>query len=101
MSSQALEQNVNQIVAEGAIKRLIFDYAFHLDMNHTKELAELFVEDCVVIYGPNFGAEGRAAYAKTLEGVGSYFVANSHHVSNIVIDFTNPDEAKVRTLLYA
>lgn len=101
MNTKSSDQKVEQIFSEAEIRRLIYDYAFHLDMNHTKELAELFVEDCVVIYGPNFGAEGREAYAKTLEGVGSYFVATSHHVSNIVIDFTNQDEAKVRTILYA
>jgi ketosteroid isomerase-like protein len=83
------------------IRRLIADYAFHLDMNHPAELAALFVEDCEVSYGPGFGASGREAYAKTLEGIGTYFQATSHHVSNIVIDFVNPDEAHVRTVLYA
>ncbi|SFV02667.1 nuclear transport factor 2 family protein [Pseudoduganella namucuonensis] len=95
------EQKVEQLLAEAEISRLIYDYAYHLDMNHASELAELFVEDCVVLYAPNFGAEGRAAYAKTLEGVGSYFVATSHHVSNIVIDFDGADAAKVRTIVYA
>lgn len=101
MNTKSSDQKVEQLIAEAEIRRLIYDYAFHLDMNHTKELADLFVEDCVVVYGPNFGAEGREAYAKTLEGVGSYFVATSHHVSNIVIDFTDKDAAKVRTILYA
>lgn len=101
MNSQALEQKVNQIIAEEAIKRLIFDYAFHLDMNHPKELADLFIEDCVVVYAPNFGAVGREAYAKTLDGIGSYFVGTSHHVSNIVIDFKSENEANVRSVVYA
>jgi ketosteroid isomerase-like protein len=101
MNIKSNEQKVDSLYAESQISRLIYDYAYHLDMNHTDELAGLFVEDCVVVYGPNFGAEGRAAYVKTLEGVGSYFVATSHHVSNIVIDFVSEDEAKVRTILYA
>jgi len=101
MSSQTLEQKVDQIIAEAAIKRLIFDYAFHLDMNHPKELADLFVEDCVVVYGPNFGAVGREAYAGTLEGIGTYFTGTSHHVSNIVIDFKGENEAAVRSVVYA
>ena len=62
MSAKTLEQKVEQILAEEKIRRLIFDYAFHLDMNHPKEMVELFVEDCTVIYGPNFGAQGRVAY---------------------------------------
>lgn len=101
MTTNSLESQVQKLVDEADIRRLIYDYAFHLDMNHTAELAELFVEDCTVVYAPNFGAEGREAYAKTLEGVGSYFVATSHHVSNIVIDFVNENEANVRTILYA
>jgi hypothetical protein len=101
MSTKTLEQKVAQIEAEEKIRRLIFDYAFHLDMNHPKEMVELFVEDCTVIYGPNFGAEGRVAYEKTLDGIGPYFKATSHHVSNICIDFTSESEAKVRSILYA
>ena len=97
------QQNPLQLMIETqAIERLLFTYAFHLDMNQTAELAALFTEDCEVIYGPDgFGAQGRAAYAKTLEGVGSFFKATSHHVSNIVVDFKSPTEATVRSVLYA
>jgi ketosteroid isomerase-like protein len=101
MNSESLEHQINRMVEADAIKRLIYDYAFHLDMNHPKELADLFVEDCVVVYGPNFGAVGREAYAKTLEGIGTYFVGTSHHVSNIVVDFKNEDEASVRSVVLA
>ncbi|SEO98119.1 nuclear transport factor 2 family protein [Amycolatopsis saalfeldensis] len=84
------------------VRRLLFDYAFHLDMNHPDEIAALFTEDCYVSYGPDFGAEGRPAYRETLGGIGSFFAATSHHVSNIVVDF-GPDlaTAKVRSVLYA
>ncbi|EZQ18711.1 hypothetical protein CF98_17650 [Halopseudomonas bauzanensis] len=96
------QNELQKIIDTQAIERLLFTYAFHLDMNQTSELAALFTEDCEVIYGPGgFGAQGRAAYAKTLEGVGSFFKATSHHVSNIVVDFAGPDEAVVRSVLYA
>lgn len=94
-------KDVQQLIKAEEVRRLLFDYAFCLDMNHTKELAELFCEDCEVIYGPGFGAEGREAYAKTLEGVGSFFKATSHHVSNITIDFVSDDEVNVRSVVYA
>ncbi len=91
-----------RLVAEREIEQLLFTYAFHLDMNQTSELAALFTEDCEVIYGPDgFGAQGRAAYAKTLEGVGTFFKATSHHVSNIVVTWVSEDEAQVRSVLYA
>jgi ketosteroid isomerase-like protein len=101
MASPPSDKSIRQFVDAEEIRKLIFDYAFHLDMNHPKELADLFVEDCVVIYGPNFGAEGKTAYAKTLEGIGTFFQATSHHVSNIVIDFKSDDEVEVRSVLYA
>ncbi|MES2480594.1 MAG: nuclear transport factor 2 family protein [Pseudomonadota bacterium] len=95
------ESTLQRLVDEAAISRVIFDYAFHLDMNHPNELVNLFVDDCEVIYGPNFGAVGREAYAKTLQGIGTYFVCTSHHVSNIVIDFVGADEAHVRSVVLA
>jgi 3-phenylpropionate/cinnamic acid dioxygenase small subunit len=98
---EALEARVARLEAQEAIRTLLSDYAFHLDMNQTRQLAALFVDDCSVIYGPGFGAEGIEAYRKTLEGVGSYFAATSHHVSNIRVDFDNSDSARVRSLLYA
>jgi hypothetical protein len=89
------------VQAERQIERLLFDYAFHLDMNHPEELAVLFVDGCEVSYAPNFGAQGLAAYRETLNGIGSYFQATSHHVSNIAIDFVSDNEATVRSVLLA
>jgi len=96
-----MESSIQRLLLSEEIRQLLFEYAFRLDMNHVKELAELFTEDCVVIYGPGFGAEGREAYARTLDGVGSYFEATSHHVSNIVIDLKSETEATVRSVVYA
>lgn len=101
MSITSQDSGVQRLMDVEAINKLIFDYAYHLDMNHPQALVNLFVEDCEVIYGPNFGAVGREAYAKTLEGIGSYFVGTSHHVSNIVHYFKSHDEAHTRAVLYA
>lgn len=98
---QGLLARLQRLEAAEAIRILIYDYAFHLDMNHPQQLGELFVDDCEVSYGPNFGAFGRDAYAKTLEGIGSYFVGTSHHVSNIVIEFDDDEAASVRSVVYA
>jgi ketosteroid isomerase-like protein len=95
------DARVDQLIAADEIQRVIYEYAFHLDMNHPDELAALFVDDCEVIYGPNFGADGIEAYKETLEGIGEFFEATSHHVSNVVVDFVSEDEATVRSVLYA
>lgn len=98
---QGLLARLQRLEAGEAIRTLIYDYAFHLDMNHPQQLSALFVDDCEVSYGPNFGAIGREAYDKTLEGIGSYFVGTSHHVSNIVIEFADDEAASVRSVVYA
>jgi SnoaL-like domain len=96
------DTRLTELVETERVHRLLFDYAFHLDMNHPDELAGLFTEDCYVAYGPDFGAEGREAYRETLGGIGSFFAATSHHVSNIVVDFgTDMQTATVRSVLYA
>jgi hypothetical protein len=90
-----------QLIEKAAIEKMIFDYSYHLDMNHAGELAALFIEDCEVSYAPNFGASGMEAYKKTLEGIGSFFSATSHHNSNIAIEFVSATEANVRSIVIA
>ena len=92
---------IEQFVEQRAIERMMFDYSYHLDMNHPDELAALFVEDCEVSYAPNFGARGMADYKKTLEGIGTFFRGTSHHNSNIVVSFKSAAEADVRSIVLA
>jgi hypothetical protein len=90
-----------RIAEERAIERIIFDYAYFLDMNQPENMVELFVDDCEVSYAPNFGATGMEAYKKTLDGIGTFFRATSHHVSNIVFDWVSDSEAHVRAAVLA
>ncbi len=92
---------LDKIVEERAIERIVFDYAYYLDMNMPEKMIELFVDDCEVSYAPNFGATGIADYAKTLDGIGTFFRATSHHVSNIVIDWVSENEATLRAAVLA
>src|SRR3546814_2535719 len=41
------------------------------------------------------------AYKKTLEGIGTFFTATSHHNSGTVIDFVSSTEARTRTIVLA
>ena len=91
----------SQLVEQRAIERIMYDYSYHLDMNHPEELIALFVDDCEVSYAPNFGARGMADYKKTLEGIGTFFRGTSHHNSNIVVDFVSDTEADVRSVVLA
>jgi hypothetical protein len=96
-----MDRELWELLEARKIERLFYDYSYHLDMNRPDEMAKLFVEDCEVSYAPNFGATGMEAYAKTLEGIGSFFRGTSHHNSNIVVDFTGEEEAEVRSIVLA
>lgn len=93
--------DLQKLVEQQAIERMMFDYSYALDMNRPAELADLFVEDCEVSYAPNFGAKGMEDYKKTLEGIGTFFRGTSHHNSNVVVDFVSETEAEVRSVVLA
>jgi ketosteroid isomerase-like protein len=101
MTVDSMERAVRQLVDKDAIRTVLYDYAYYLDMNLTNELAGLFTDDCFIAYGPGFGADGIEEYRKTLEGVGTFFTATSHHVSNVKVEFTDDDTAEVRSAVYA
>lgn len=96
---------VQRLVDRNEIEQLLFDYANFLDLNEVDQLVALFTPDCHIAYGPDHGADGAEAYRETLAhekfGVGAFFAATSHHVSNVVIDFVDADTAQVRSTLYA
>lgn len=101
MSENDQPNELQRIVDERAIERVLSDYAYFLDMNMPDEMAKLFVEDCEVSYAPNFGAKGIEEYKKTLDGIGTFFKGTSHHNSGTVIDFVSPTEARTRTIVLA
>ncbi len=92
---------IDRLLEQRSIECMMYEYSYHLDMNHPDQLAALFVDDCEVSYAPNFGARGMEAYKKTLEGIGTFFRGTSHHNSNIVIDFVGDGEANVRSIVLA
>ena len=91
----------DRLLEEKAIERIVHDYAYFLDMNQPDRMAELFVDDCEVSYAPNFGASGIEAYKQTLDGIGTFFTATSHHVSGVVIDWVSETEVNVRAMVLA
>lgn len=92
---------IEMLVEQRAIERMMFDYSYALDMNRPEDLAALFVEDCEVSYAPNFAATGMEAYKQTLQGIGTFFRGTSHHNSNFVVDFVSDTEATVRSVVLA
>lgn len=105
VNADNLISNVQKLVDRVDIERVLFDYAFHLDAADPEKMIPLFTADLHVAYGPSHGAEGADAYLETLSnektGIASFFAGTSHHVSNVVIDFTGDNTATVRSVLYA
>ena len=95
------DQALARLLDERAIERIIHDYAYFLDMNQPEKMAELFVDECDVSYAPNFGATGIEAYKQTLDGIGTFFTATSHHVSGVTFDGVNDAEVQVRAIVLA
>jgi ketosteroid isomerase-like protein len=83
------------------IRALMHDYAYYVDVNEPDRVAELFTEDCSVIYGVDFGAEGRVAYRGLLDGIGSYFESTVHYVTSVSVEFTDASHASVRAPVFA
>ncbi|MBY8860382.1 nuclear transport factor 2 family protein [Nocardia sp. CA2R105] len=101
-TSEVSTRELAELVEQRKIERVLYDYAYFLDMNLPDQLVRLFTEDCYVAYGPDFGATGRDAYRETLDGIGTFFAATSHHVSNVVVTFSDDmTSASVRSVLYA
>lgn len=103
MNSVENASAVQQLLDIEAIKRLCFDYAFHLDRNDMDAVVGLFIDHCRISYGPlpAAKAEGLGAYQEMLTAVMYFFSATSHHISNVVVDFENSDQARVRQTLFA
>ncbi|GAA4535113.1 nuclear transport factor 2 family protein [Pseudonocardia xishanensis] len=105
VTNENLLATVQRLADKDEITQVLFDYAHHLDHNEPKALVALFIPDCHISYGGEHGADGAEAYLATLEhekfGIGGFFAGTSHHVSNVVIAFTDDDTATVRSQVYA
>ncbi len=85
-------------VREGVTETLL-DYCQFVDEKRLDEFAELFIEDCYFDEGGVY--EGRAAVRKVVGKLVSGFARMSHHLSNIRIWSTGPDQAEALSYIYA
>lgn len=96
-----LDRQIRSLADRVAIGELLSDYAFCVDANRMADLLDLFTEDCDVAYGRGFGAQGKAELSRLMAGIPDFFAATSHHISNVVVRFTDDDHADVRAVVYA
>lgn len=93
------EAQCKQMLGKHAIGRMMCDYSCHLDKDSPKELDNISVEDCEVIYAPSFGDKGNEVCKTALEGIGAYFAAAMQHNTSIAIDFVNDTALDVRSVV--
>ena len=86
-----------------AIAELFHAYARHFDRNEPEAIGALFTEDAIVDYGPEVAtAHGiEEVLAGISQGLATIFAATSHHVSNISIEFVDPENAIAVAYVYA
>jgi len=101
MSGTDSEAALRRLMDKDEIRDLLCRYALYSDSNDKEALATLFVEDCVIDYGPKLGKrEGRQSFfTKRIAPVKIHHT--SHHSANVLISFEGPDRASVISSLYA
>ena len=93
---------VRELVDRQAITDVLIDYCSALDRMDLPRLAALFTDDCIVEYGPESAlqSQGSAALEKSLRRMWRW-QRTSHNLSNVQVEFTAPDEARVSSYVYA
>ena len=93
---------IERLIAKDEIIDLVHRYSYCVDHRLYDEVVELFVEDCVVDYGPGIPpARSRASLRRMFGHPDGGFAATSHHNANVLVTFEDLDHASVRTSVYA
>jgi ketosteroid isomerase-like protein len=100
--SSPINPDFEQIVDRQAIADVLVEYCFALDRMDLKRLAALFTDDCIVEYGPEpaLRSQGAAALQESLQRMWRW-QRSSHHLSNVLVEFTGPDTARAGSYVFA
>jgi hypothetical protein len=98
-----LRRTVRRLADKDEIGDLVRLYSHCVDRKLYDRLSDLFVENCVIDFGPGMGPalHGRASFRAVLGRPGGGFAATSHHNANLLINFENEDRASVCSSVYA
>jgi 3-phenylpropionate/cinnamic acid dioxygenase small subunit len=93
---------IGRLIAKDEIIDLVHRYSYGVDHRLYDEVVELFTEDCVVDYGPEYRTvRSRDDLRRMFGNPEAGFAATSHHNANILVTFEDRDHASVRTSVYA
>ena len=96
-------KELRELLEKEKIRKLKQLYSHLMDSHQIDALADIFTEDAVCEFGPEYGNwEGRETirtnYKGVFEGQPQFF--SMHHITNHYIDMTGPDTAKGRSYLF-
>lgn len=92
---------LEQLLDRQEIAAVMAAYARWADLNQPERQAATFVADCRACYHPGEWITGRAALTGKLRAALARYAQTSHHVSNIEIDFEDPDTATAQSTVIA
>ena len=93
---------IGRLIAKDEIVDLVHRYSYGVDHRLYDEVAELFTEDCVVDYGPEYRTvRSKADLRRMFGNPEGGFATTSHHNANVLVTFEDPDRASVRSSVYA
>jgi ketosteroid isomerase-like protein len=91
-----------ELIDRQQINEVLIEYCGALDQMDLARLAALFTDDCVVNYGPDprLQSRGASALRKSLQRMWRWS-RTSHHLGNVLIEFSCENEALVRSYVFA
>lgn len=100
---ELLQREVRELISRHEIADQIHRYCYFFDSSNVSGLRTLFTEDASVDYGPEMGPlSGIEEIMNSISrGLRNTFVATSHHISNILVEFTGVSEAEAKSYVYA
>ena len=96
-----------ELAAREAIRETVARYAHLVDRGRLDALLELFVEDATLAAGDRPPVIGRVAIGEFFRHTGKRLASAAarplirHHVSNLLIDLTGPDDASAESYFLA
>ena len=95
-------KELRELLEKEKIRKLKQLYSHLMDSGKIDALAEIFTEDAICEFGPEYGNwEGREAIRTNYHGVfdGQAPFSVMHHITNHYIEMTGPDTAQGRSYL--
>lgn len=94
---------VQKLIDQTEISAQLYRYCYFFDSNDVNGLRNLFTEDAEIDYGPEVpllvGID--VIITSISKGLTSTFIATSHHLSNVVVEFDDEEHARTSSYVYA